>query len=111
MSYDFGTVRTIKARNRHVCEQCRKPINAGETYSYAVGKYDGDFYAIHEHIECREVWIKLWDARGLEYGDTQDVLIYDGELSEDKAWIEADFPAVAARLWPTPPIHAAGAEA
>ncbi len=115
MSYDFGSVRTLKARKRHVCEQCRKSINAGETCSYAVGKYDGDFYAFHEHIDCREVWLNLWNARGLAYGDTQDSLINDDDLSEEKPWIEAEFPAVAARLWasstPTPPIHAAGAEA
>jgi hypothetical protein len=115
MSDDFASVRTVKARKRHVCAQCRRYINVGETYSYSVGRYDGDFYADHEHYECREVWLKLWNLRDLWHGDTQDFLINDGDLSEDKPWIEAEFPAVAARLWasyaPTPPIHAAGAEA
>lgn len=111
---DFGGVRTIKARKPHVCAQCCKFINVGEDYDYSVGVYEGDFYANHEHPDCREVWLNLWNARGLAYGDTQDFLINDDDLREEKPWIEAEFPAVAARLWAsstTPPIHAAGAEA
>jgi len=96
---DFFGVRTIKARKRHVCAQCCKFINVGEDYDYSVGVYEGDFYANHEHPDCRALWIKIWDVRGLGNGDTQDFLIDDGDLSEDKAWIEAEFPAVAARLW------------
>mgnify|MGYP000025580801 CR=1 FL=1 len=100
MSYGFSNVRVVKGRRQYVCEQCRRLIPAGEPHCYAVGKWDGDFYAAREHTDCRKLWLKLWDARGLGGDDTQDMLCWDGDLHEDKSWITVEFPNVAARLWP-----------
>lgn len=102
MSYYFNSTRaTVVAAKQHICDQCGKPIQKGTIHSYTAGKYDGDFYTAREHNDCRELWLKLWDVRGLLYGDTQDVLISDGDLYEDKEWIAAEYPDVAARLWPS----------
>lgn len=98
MSYDFCSTRIVKGRKTHCCDQCGKAIQPGEEHSYSAGKYDGDFFTVHEHVDCRNLWLKLWDIRGSSYGDTQDVLRNDDELSEDWIWIKEEYPAVAARL-------------
>ncbi len=36
------------------CENCRQPINIGDRYSRSVGVWDGDFYDVSSHIECRD---------------------------------------------------------
>lgn len=98
MSYDFCSTRTVKGRKQHFCDQCGKAIPAGEAHSYSAGKHDGDFYSVHEHDDCRKVWLELWNLRGLSWGDEQDVLrnddIDDGEFD----WIKTEHPTVAARL-------------
>lgn len=100
MSYNFSTTRTIVAAKQHVCDQCRKPIHKGDTHNYVVGKVDGDFYTAREHVDCCELWKKLWSLRGLGYGDIQDMLIDDEDIGEEREWITAEYPEVAGRLWP-----------
>ena len=61
---------TRKARNAHVCCECRKPIERGQRYEYASGVWDGrpDSFKtcllcveIRNHFAC-EGWIyeQLW---------------------------------------------------
>ena len=43
-----------KARKAHKCEECNRSIDAGETYYYGTGMYDGDFST---HKICRHCWV------------------------------------------------------
>ena len=41
---DFYNQKHAKARKSHKCEFCGKEIIPGETYSYEIGKFDGEFF-------------------------------------------------------------------
>jgi hypothetical protein len=50
------------------------------TYRKDVGCYDGDFYVVKMHHECRSLWEDIW-TETKEYGDTMDPFIPE-ELSD-----------------------------
>jgi hypothetical protein len=81
MSYDFSTSYSRKARIQHICEGCRGPIRVGEPYRRDVGKYEGDFFAVKMHHDCRMLWGDLWSETDKMPGDNMGPYIPD-ELDE-----------------------------
>lgn len=49
MSSDFAATKAVTARKRHVCEECFRPIDPGETYQRTAGSWEGDFFT---NIAC-----------------------------------------------------------
>jgi hypothetical protein len=99
MSWDFFNVKTVKAAKPHSCEQCGRQIAVGTVHEYAAGKFDGDFNAYREHLECRAAWTE-YSKEELRWDETAPFLRDADCLSEDKEWFFAKHPIVAARLWP-----------
>lgn len=60
-----------RARKRHVCDYCGEVIKVGETYDYAVLKYDG-MYVWKSHSKCISVAADLWDYADLVECMTQE---------------------------------------
>ena len=56
---------TPKARKRHQCYLCAKPIEAGSTYVRSSGVYDGNFWTMAMHVAC-EAHTKDWDETDWE---------------------------------------------
>lgn len=44
-----------KARKEHKCIWCGEKILIGETYSYSVGIFCGEFYSNKMHLDCNKV--------------------------------------------------------
>lgn len=108
MSYDFFSHKTVKGRKAHTCEQCRKPIEIGESHVYCAGKIEGDFNAYREHEDCSEAWTALHELRGTRLDDAHPFIADDDEIDAGEIeWFREKFPSVAARIWtPTPSIQA-----
>lgn len=49
---EFFSERTVVAKKKHVCDECRRPIYPGDKYEYFSGKSDGDFWTAHQHTYC-----------------------------------------------------------
>lgn len=43
MSRDFGHMQQVRARNRHICDECREQIIHKDVYRRLAWKRDGDF--------------------------------------------------------------------
>ena len=52
---EFSTSRLVKARKDHKCYLCRETIAKGEKYVNESGKYDGEFFYHHLHLNCTEL--------------------------------------------------------
>lgn len=52
MSLDFDRWEQRKARKRHICHLCHKPILRGVEYIYQTQKYDGSIQTLKRHIHC-----------------------------------------------------------
>lgn len=100
---DFHAVRTRTAKKKtHHCAQCQGRIEIGQRYFRTSQVQSGDFAAFKEHIDCCEAWGALWKLRGLTYGDEQHFLSEEEIEDGEREWLRETFPAVAARLWPSP---------
>ena len=52
---EFYSEKTRHARTKHKCYECSRAINAGETYEYVSGKWDGDFSVFKTCCRCLEL--------------------------------------------------------
>jgi hypothetical protein len=68
---------TPKARKRHQCYLCAKPIEVGSVYVRSSGVNWGTFWSIAMHVEC-EKHTRLWD-------DTDWETFSPGDLNQ---WID-----------------------
>ena len=72
-----------KAKKRHFCECCGKPIEPGEEYVYQAGKYEGEFFYRHYCLFC-DAFIRAWCWERVEdefeydwlYEDTRERYCY-----------------------------------
>lgn len=75
-SNEFFSEKPVRARKAHKCCECRGAIAVGETYHYAAGKCDGDFFDERTCAVCFEIrnaftcgsftFETLWEAMGEE---------------------------------------------
>jgi hypothetical protein len=58
---EFYDARTRVARKQHRCGECRRTIEAGETYKVTAGKWDGDFCQTKtcRHCGVMEEWLLI----------------------------------------------------
>lgn len=94
---DFHTTRTIKAlRKARQCDQCLKKIAIGEPAVMIVGKWEGDFYAGHQHPECHTAalaYAKQFDLWGDDWP-----WFHDMDMSDAGDWMKEHAPVVYERL-------------
>jgi hypothetical protein len=99
MSYDFHSTTDIKrTRKVHICEQCNRPISFGSPARHAAGKYEGDFYSMHMHVECDDAARAYADLNCLWEEDFPWFPHMDDSEHQHHAWLRANFPIVADRL-------------
>ncbi len=100
MSYtDFHSTKDIRrTRKVHVCEQCNRPISFGSAAKYAAGKYEGDFYSMHMHVECHDAAQAFADLNGLWGEDFPWFQHMEDDEYDHRAWLLEHYPIVAARL-------------
>ena len=60
-SVEFETTGTRTARKQHVCEECAKIIQPGETYWRSTFKQGGDFFDVKRCERCSDLWAALED--------------------------------------------------
>lgn len=87
-----------RARKHHHCNECGRAIAPRETYSRQFCKDGGDNWVWRSHMDCRALWLKLWNISGCCWGDT---LILQDEWASNKPetseW-RGEFPHVICRL-------------
>lgn len=95
---------TRRARKRHQCFQCYRPIEPGTEYNFFTGKYDYIYtLAMHKDCDdaaafyCKKAGISTWDY-GEGYPPLFDMMQDGGEVELDIALIRGHFPHVACRL-------------
>jgi len=99
MSWEFFRTKSVHPRKDHACQQCGTTIVAGEQCSYGAGKFEGYFLDYYEHTDCREAWNKLnFTVRDGDTSDGEAFLIDDDDISDTLAWLDENYPAVAARI-------------
>lgn len=95
---EFYEQETLRARKPHKCVECGRIIQAGETYEYVRGKWDGDFLQFHTCTHClavREAWMRFmgsscWLFSGLyEEIANSDWKYYPGRFSVGRRMVEA----------------------
>jgi hypothetical protein len=92
----FSNEWTVKAgRVQKTCCACPIKIEIGQPAVHWTGMTDGDFAAVSYHPECRAAEIAFNNLRGT-YGDEWDSL--DEMEPEDREWLLAKHPIVAARF-------------
>ena len=93
---EFFAESTVKGRKEHCCDACRKPIEVGIVHSYMRMKYDGDFSAVRNHMECREAECDLAKQAGV-WGPEDWLFLHDLER-EDAEWVKAKHPIAWSRI-------------
>ena len=67
---DFYNPHEIrKARKPHRCTYCGEAINAGDTYAYQTGNWDGRWFESKMHDECFEEMCDEGDGEYTPYSN------------------------------------------
>lgn len=85
------------AHIEHKCDACGHAIKVGEHYAYMAGKYDGYFFSVKQHLECRAVECELAELKDLWGGD-EWCHLNDLEEPDDLFWLQEHHPVVFERL-------------
>ena len=88
----FHSEKTIrKSRKPHRCEYCGGTIPKGSTCMKEAGVWEGSFYTIYGHQDCRDLWLEVF----LIYGDPYDGMASDlGEViggDEPREIVQAEY--------------------
>lgn len=68
------TERRPKARKRHMCTLCRRPIEPGTVYRFYTYAYDGTVYTHREHEPCADLFYgEWWDGSEEDAPDPDDL--------------------------------------
>jgi hypothetical protein len=97
MKEDYQVVSTVTTRKRHSCEQCGTQIAIGENSVRVVGRFFGDAYKHHIHIEC-EAAAKAYAKLHSLYGEDWPWFQHQDDEPEDWRWMLKEHPIVAKRL-------------
>ena len=69
---EFATTTRPKARKPHKCFECRRVIEAGETYERHSGKWDGEVGSYAICLQCREIRAALYCDGEYVFGELWD---------------------------------------
>ncbi len=92
---DFFCESEHVARKDHLCDFCSTTINIGERYAKATGVFEGDFFVLKEHLDCRAAGLKRMQLSG----DYSFMPLWDMD-DEDRVWIKQDYPTIFERMAP-----------
>ncbi|MCI0619757.1 hypothetical protein L0Y40_01845 [Candidatus Wolfebacteria bacterium] len=57
---EFSRFREVKAKKRHACIDCRRPIHVGERHMYCVGRWsEAGFSSWRVCMDCYNLWDKV----------------------------------------------------
>lgn len=104
MSDSFQSRSEHTARKPHCCAYCHQTIPAGARYVKMAGKWEGDFFSGRGHIDCRELWLALYDGWAWDEGmpwDITEVFTESGEIGEAQQALNAQrgfFPHAVNRI-------------
>ena len=88
---EFYNSYTQKAKKEHICEACQQKILIGERYQYESGKFDGQFFDRHYHLDCHNVMQNFWndsiDDDCFEYYQVRDWW-YEDHCYQCSLWTE-----------------------
>jgi hypothetical protein len=82
---EFYSKRNVKAKKQHICDNCGKAIELGETYSYLAYKDDGEIWQIKSHLDCEQAQIEIHDT--FYEGDSEYWCFLNEQLLYDEAEI------------------------
>jgi len=82
MSYHLLEEKEVKARKKHKCDCCLKPIEIGTIYHREKSIYEG-FQDFKMHIVCREFFLE-WLRKSGEVEFSFDELNEDWEASQEE---------------------------
>ena len=94
MSEFYREIDIGKTRTAHKCEACRKPIEIGSPAKYIAQKHDGDFDAVHYHVQCREAEIAINNASGFSPAFPEDWIQLRDMEQDDLDWLKIHRPEV-----------------
>lgn len=82
----YSAISNPTARKEHVCLECRRVIQPGETYERVVAVWDDQLQVVNTCLDCRSI-IKEMFCEGVCYGAVWDDLHFHleevGTISED----------------------------
>lgn len=83
---DFSTQKSVCARKKHTCSECRGDIPTGARYMLFAGAQDGQGYSFKRCAECHHafVWLDLTLRLG-PYGMPPDEGLEFGSLRSELA--------------------------
>jgi len=87
----FASTKTGRARKRHICEECFRSIDPGETYHRTAGSWEGDFFTNIACTHCN-VFRKHINAADGYYNECY----YGGagEWVANNYWAAGDMPGM-----------------
>lgn len=98
---EFFSERSIMAtRKQYHCEACETHIEPGSPARYYAGKFEGDFYSAHYHVECREAeidWNRQRDTWGEDFESLNNIW-EDDEVSDQIEWLRNNHPIAFCRI-------------
>ena len=94
---DFHDKRTVEAtRKAYRCMECERRIAKGDRAVARSGRYDGDFYSHHTHVDCDAVsnaYAKQFDMWGEDTVQLHQLFEVDELL-----WLIGEHSEVAERM-------------
>tara|TARA_A100000171_G_scaffold14837_1_gene13271 strand:+ start:333 stop:668 length:336 start_codon:yes stop_codon:yes gene_type:complete len=94
---EFWNEKEQRAAKPHRCVACCKTIEVGDRYSYMAGKWDGVFYVVKQHRECRAAEIALAALHGLADGE-EWICLNDMDEIDDIRFVREGHPVAFARI-------------
>lgn len=88
IGFHKATMRT--ARKQHVCQECGRMIEPGESYEFVAAKYDGDLWTGKTCAHC--VAVRKWLIEvcgGYIYGGVRDDLSEHKHEGYNPRWLAA----------------------
>ena len=87
-----------KARKRHICWHCGKPIEPGETYKFVVSKDGGIAYELKMHQECDAAADAYFDEIYHDYSDGDGMPPLPEMMDGDFEWLKGKYQTVYDRI-------------
>jgi hypothetical protein len=92
---------TPKARKRHICDSCCKPILPGTVYERQFCADGGDAWSYVAHRSCIAAAQILWDN---DIRGDEDALINVSDMdAEDRGMVYKSSPEIYHSVWPDAP--------